>query len=100
MIQVKSYTTPLTGGQEGQVVAQAGGPSAVTKLTISITSPPPNDGNAPQVIGEITGPELRWVRAIGFATPHTPGNFNLFLTAVDARGCKVSTTAQRTLVIQ
>lgn len=90
-IVVTSYTTPLVGGNEGQVVAKTLAPAPVLQMQVKLDQ---------QVIGEINGTELRFVRAIGFATPRTPGTYNLFVTAADNRGCHTSTSAARPLVIQ
>ena len=90
-VVVTSYTTPLAPGQEGTVVVQAPGPATVTRMQVLLGT---------QVIGEITGAELRFVRAIGFGTPRTAGTYHLFVTADDSRGCHAATTADRPLVIQ
>jgi hypothetical protein len=90
-IVVTSYTTPLPGGQEGTVTAKALGPAPVIQLQVMLGT---------QVIGAIDGTELRFVRAIGFATPRVVGTYNLFVTATDNRGCHAKTTAARPLVIQ
>ncbi len=90
-IIVTSYTTPLAGGQEGIVTAKAIGPAPVLQLQVLMDT---------QVIGEIDGTELRFVRAIGFGTPRVVGTYNLFMTATDSRGCHAKTTSARPLVIQ
>lgn len=90
-VVVTSYTTPLKGGVEGQVVAKVLAPAPVLQIQVKLDA---------QVIGEINGTELRFVRAIGFGTPRIPGTYNLFVTAADNRGCHTSTTAARPLVIQ
>jgi hypothetical protein len=88
---VTSYTTPIVGGNEGLVVARAFGPSPITRLQVVIDQ---------QVIGEIVGAQLTWVRSIGFGTPRATGTYNLVVNAEDQRGCHVHTTAARPLVIQ
>ncbi len=96
-IVVSNYTNQLTPGEEGQVVAKVIGPSPVTQIQILLGT---------QVVGEIpvggqpgVGLDLRFVRAIGFGSPRVPGSYNLTLAARDARGCRVTTSIARPLVI-
>lgn len=88
---VSGYTPTVTIGNEGTVTVKALGPSPVTLMEVLFDA---------QVVGSVSGQELRFLRAIGFGVPRTSGQYNLFVFAKDSRNCTALTTAPRPLAVQ
>jgi hypothetical protein len=77
-------------GAQGRVDVQVLSGAPVTRIQVQLGT---------QVVGEITGAELRFVRAIGFAVPRVRGDYVLFIAAHDGRGCDARTTQSRPLTV-
>lgn len=90
-IAVQSYSQKLAIGARGAVSLTLANSFPVTRIQVTL---------GPQVVGEITGAELRDITGIGFSVPRTPATYQLFISATDALGCVTRTTAARSLVVQ
>lgn len=90
-IAVQSYSQKVAIGGRGLVSLTLSNSFPVTQIQVKLGL---------QVVGEITGEELRDITGIGFSVPRIPATYPLFVSATDALGCVTSTTASRPLVVQ
>lgn len=90
-IQVVSYSKQVPIGGRGLVSLTLANAFPVSTIQVKLGA---------QVVGEISGQELRDITGIGFSVPRTPATHSLFLTATDSLGCVTSTTLARPLVVQ
>lgn len=91
IVAVQAYTKQLGLGARGRVDFTLANSFPVTQVQVKLGA---------QVVGEITGADLRDVGGIYFSVPRTAGTYTLFLTGRDNTGCVTSTTTVRPLVVQ
>ncbi len=84
-----SRTVPLGG--RGKVALTLIGSHPIVLLQVKLGG---------QVIGEVTGTDLRDLAGLYFSVPRTPGSYNITVAAKDSTSCTVQSTATRLVTVQ
>jgi hypothetical protein len=90
-IRVEGWTQSVPIGGRGKIDLQLANPFAIVQLQVRLGT---------QVIGEVTGTDLRDLSGLYFSVPRTPGPYNITVVARDSTGCIEQTTAPRVVTVQ
>lgn len=89
-IRVDDWTKSVAVGGRGKVSLQLANSQPVVRLQVLLGT---------QVIGEVTGTDLRDLSGLYFSVPRTPGAYNITVAAQDS-ACTAKTTAVRVVNVQ
>lgn len=90
-IRVDDWTKSVPVGGRGKVQLTLLHSYMITRLQVKLGG---------QVIGEVTGTDLRDLSGLYFSVPRTPGTYNITVAVTDVLGCSEQTTAVRQVVVQ
>ncbi len=89
-IRIETWTASVPIGGRGKVLLQLANPQPIVRLQVKLGT---------QVIGEVTGTDLRDLAGLYFSVPRTPGSYNITVAAQDAT-CTAQTTNVRVVTVQ